>query len=78
VAELAVGIFSVLSVRSAVKKDFLRARQSFLMNMQQLVIPAKAGIQDSANTLKILDSRLHGNDEIMPFFELLRVHQKVG
>jgi hypothetical protein len=37
------------------------------MNMQQLVIPAKAGIQSSGNPLKILDSRFHGNDEIMPF-----------
>jgi hypothetical protein len=35
--------------------------------MQQLVIPAKAGIQSSGNPLKILDSRFHGNDEIMPF-----------
>jgi hypothetical protein len=37
------------------------------MNMQQLVIPAKAGIQSSGNPLKILDSRFHGNDEIMSF-----------
>jgi hypothetical protein len=38
-----------------------------LMNMQQLVIPAKAGIQNSGNPLKILDSRFYWNDEIMPF-----------
>jgi hypothetical protein len=38
-----------------------------MMNMQQLVIPAKAGIQSSGNPLKILDSRFHGNDGIMPF-----------
>jgi SagB-type dehydrogenase family enzyme len=37
------------------------------MNMQQLVIPAKAGIQNSGNPLKILDSRFYWNDEIMPF-----------
>jgi hypothetical protein len=43
------------------------ASSSWLMNMQQLVIPAKAGIQSSGNPLKILDSSFHGNDEIMPF-----------
>jgi hypothetical protein len=41
--------------------------QQILMNMQQLVIPAKAGIQNSGNPLKILDSRFYWNDEIMPF-----------
>jgi len=43
------------------------ACSSSLMNMQQLVIPAKAGIQNSGNPLKILDSRFYWNDEIMPF-----------
>jgi multicomponent Na+:H+ antiporter subunit E len=49
------------------------------MNMQQLVIPAKAGIQSSGNALKILDSRFHGNDEIMSFssyYESIKFNHK--
>jgi hypothetical protein len=48
-----------------------------LMDMQQLVIPAKAGIQCLGNRLKILDSRFHGNDKIKLFSELLRVLQQL-
>jgi hypothetical protein len=48
------------------------------MNMQQLVIPAKAGIQNSGNPLKILDSRFYWNDEIMPFSSCYESIKKDG
>ena len=34
-----------------------------VMNSQKVVMPAKAGIQSLAKSLKSLDSRLRGNDE---------------
>jgi hypothetical protein len=38
-----------------------------LMVPQKIVMPAQAGIQSLVNSLKLLDSRLRGNDEWSEF-----------
>jgi len=44
------------------------------MEMQQVVIPAKAGIQGPCKTLKKLDSGLRRNDGHKGFSDLLQGH----
>jgi len=43
----------------------LAKKGSNMMQLQKVVIPAKAGIHGLCNKLKFPDSRFHGNDEKM-------------
>jgi len=48
---------------------------SFTLEIRQIVIPAKAGIQFFQD---LLDSRLHGNDKVGVFFKALNSNLSAG